>query len=141
MSGRTIEPASITTLEEWATQYLKYETVTLDNGVPTVLSRTDNTVVKRIPVEKGFDLYAVLQGQRNDQGNEEKAYDAMDAERLVQKTAVKAAIPGFREAERQLLEALRRPSTSGDSPSPSKRPTRPCLSPRPPSDSRRSSPT
>lgn len=105
MSGRTIEPASITTLEEWATQYLKYENVTLDNGIPTVLSRTDNTVVKRIPVEKGFDLYAVLQGQRNDQGNEEKAYDAMDAERLVQKTAVKAAIPGFREAERQLLEA------------------------------------
>jgi len=105
MSGRTIEPASITTLAEWAAQYLKYENVTLDNGQPTVLSRTDNTVVKRIPVEKGVDLYTVLQGAGRGDAGDEKAYDAMEAERAALKEAVGAAVPGFREAERQLLEA------------------------------------
>lgn len=105
MSGRTIEPASITTLEEWAKQYLKYTNVTLENGLPTVLSRTDNTVVKRIPLEKGFDLYAVLQGEGKGEGSDERAFDAMEAERAALKTAVGAATPGFREAERQLLEA------------------------------------
>jgi hypothetical protein len=101
MSGRTIEPATITTLEEWATRYLKFDNVVFDNGVPAVLSRTDNTVVKRIPIEKGFDLYALLQREESD----EKAYDAIEGERLAQKTAVGAALPGCREAERQLLEA------------------------------------
>jgi len=103
MSGRTIEPASITTLEEWAGKYLKYTNVTLDNGRPTVLSRTDNTVVKRIPVEKGVDLYAVL--QRAGAGIDEKAFDAIEGEQLALKAAVESAIPGFREAERRLLEA------------------------------------
>jgi len=105
MSGRTIEPASITTLEEWAKHYLEYTNVTLDHGLPTVLSRTDNTVVKRIPLEKGFDLYAVLQGEGNGEGSDEKAFDAMEGERAALKATVGAATPGFREAERQLLEA------------------------------------
>jgi len=107
MSGKTIEPASITTLEEWAKQYLNYTNVTLDNGVPTVLSRTDNTVVKRIPVEKGFDLYAVLQGEGKGEGegSDERAFDAMEGEKAILKTAIGEALPGFREAERQLLGA------------------------------------
>ena len=101
MSGRTIEPAAITTLEEWATRYLKYDNVVFDKGVPAVLSRTDNTVVKRIPIETGVDLYVLLQRE----GSDEKAYDAMEVERSAQKAVVGAALPGCKEAERQLLEA------------------------------------
>jgi len=103
MSGgkRTVEPAAITTLEEWSRAYTKYANVVLDNGVPAVLSRTDTSVVKRIPWTKGTDLYAVLQ----DGVLSEPALEAMEEKREALNAAASEASPGFLEAERQLLEA------------------------------------
>jgi len=101
MSGakRTVDPAAITTLEEWSRAYRKYANIVLDNGVPAVLSRTDTSVVKRIPWTKGTDLYVGLT-----EGTE-AAVDAMEETRSVLQAAVSEAAPGMREAERQLLDA------------------------------------
>jgi hypothetical protein len=104
----TIDPTNITTLEEWSNTYLNYQNVVQDNGVPTVLSRTDTSVVKRIPFKKGVDFYTILQRNDNDAATGislETALDTIEEKTTALKAAVVSATPGFLEAERLLLEA------------------------------------
>jgi len=109
--GKTVDPAAITTIEEWARAYGKYSNIVLDNGTPAVLDRVDKSaVVKRLPLKKGDDLYAVLQGGDGLQGGNHGdlrniAIEALEEKEVALKTAVTEATPGFVEAEKQLLEA------------------------------------
>lgn len=115
--GKTVDPAAITTIEEWARAYGKYSNIVLDNGTPAVLDRVDKSaVVKRLPLKKGDDLYVVLQGSDGLQGNHglqggnggdlrNIAIEALEEKEVALKTAVTEATPGFIEAEKQLLEA------------------------------------
>ena len=114
--GKTVDPAAITTIEEWARAYGKYSNIVLDNGTPAVLDRVDKSaVVKRLPLKKGDDLYVVLQGSDGLQGSDRlqgsdgelrnTALETLEEKEVVIKAAVTEAIPGFIEAEKQLLEA------------------------------------
>jgi len=98
---RTIEPATVTNLEEWSKAYLKVANVGFDNGAPAVFSRTDDSVVKRIPVERGVDLFVALQGG----AQRDAALEKLDEITTTLKTQAADALPGFLDAERQLLEA------------------------------------
>jgi len=94
----TIEPATIVTIEDWSNAYLKYANVTLTDGIPTVLSRTDTSIVKRIPLGRGRELYTVLQ-----EGG--SAAEAM----LEKKEELDAAIvEGMTEASNECTEAEQR---------------------------------
>ena len=103
--GKTIDPAAITTLEEWARAYGKYRNVVLDEGTPAVLDRINATAapVKRFPLKRGGDIYVILQGGDGELRN--TAFETLEEKEVAIKAAVTEAIPGFIEAERQLLEA------------------------------------
>jgi hypothetical protein len=100
----TIEPDRITTLEEWSRAFGSYANLILENGRPAVTSREDVGVpVKYIPLQKGADLYAVLQSEQGSE-HREAAIELLSAktEALAEKAVASTA--QFLEAERQLLE-------------------------------------
>jgi hypothetical protein len=98
---RTIEPTAITTLEDWSKAYLKVANVGFDNGTPAVFSRTDDSVVKRLPVEKGVDLYVALNGETR----RDDALEMLEERTEALNTKTTELLPGFLDAERQFLEA------------------------------------